>query len=158
VMTGARLDAQQYIALPLISGANLGLRASAGTAGGGPYAVGYWLSSYDTLRAYTWQDPNLLGRHFWFGNAELQVPLDGLIRLAVANGVEGVAGVDFGGVSDDLGALWDRRVLDVALGTNVLLGPLVLRLHFARALDIGAPLPESGAPWVTNFSLSWLSF
>jgi len=152
----ARVDAQQYLALPLIGGANVSARISAGTSGLGTYARGYWLSSYDTLRAYQWGDPALLGRHYWFGNAELQVPLDGLLRFALASGLEGVAGVDFGGVADDLGSLWDTRVLDVAVGSNVMVGPLVLRLHWARALDIGAPLPESRRPWVTNFSISWL--
>jgi hypothetical protein len=154
----ARLDAQQYVPIPLISGGNLGLRASAATSGGGQYAMGYWLSSYDTLRAFNWGDPALLGRHYYFANAELQVPLDVLVRLAVASGIEGVAGLDFGGVSDGLGDLWDKRVLDGALGTNFILGPLVLRLHFAHAIDIGAPLPVTPRPWVTNFSISWLSF
>ena len=101
-------------------------------------------------------DPALLGRHYWFASSELQLPLDVLIRLAVASSVEGIVGLDFGGVADDIGDLWDRRALDVALGSNFVLGPLVLRLHFARAIDIGAPLPVTANPWVTNFSLSWL--
>ncbi|MEQ1564309.1 MAG: tolB protein precursor protein [Myxococcota bacterium] len=158
LFASARIDAQQYFPIPLVSGGNLGLRASAATSGGGQYAIGYWLSSYDTLRAYNWGDPALLGRHYWFTNAEVQVPLDVLVRLAVASGIEGVAGLDFGGVSDDLNLLWDERVLDGALGTNFILGPLVLRLHFARAIDVGATLPETPTPWVTNFSISWLSF
>lgn len=158
VFGSLRVDLQQYLPIPFVSGGNVGLRGSAATSGGGDYAIGYWLSSYDTLRAYSWGDPDLLGRHYWFANAELQVPLDVLVRLAVASGIEGVAGLDFGAVSDDLGALWDERVLDAALGTNFILGPLVLRLHFAHAIDIGAPLPETGQPWVTNFSISWLGF
>ncbi|HHO54059.1 MAG TPA: tolB protein precursor protein [Deltaproteobacteria bacterium] len=152
-----RLDVQQYLPVPLIAGGNLGLRASGATSGLGGYARGYWLSSYDTLRAYTWGDPDLLGRHYWFSNAELQLPLDALLRFALASSVEGVAGLDFGGVSDELDQLWERRVLDGALGSNFILGPLVLRLHFARAIDIGAPLPQSNSPWVTNFSISWLN-
>ena len=44
------------------------------------------------------------------------------------------------------------------MGTNFILGPLVLRLHFAHAIDIGAPLPVTPAPWVTNFSITWLGF
>jgi hypothetical protein len=156
VFASLRLDAQQYLPIPFVSGGNVGLRASAATSGGGDYAIGYWLSSYDTLRAYSWGDPDLLGRHYWFANAELQVPLDVLVRLAVASGIEGVVGLDVGAVADDLGDLWDNRVLDAALGTNFVLGPLVLRLHFARAIDIGAPLPVTSRPWVTNFSISWL--
>jgi hypothetical protein len=151
-----RLDGQGYLPIPRISGGNVGIEASAATSGGGDYAMGYWLSSYDTLRAYLWGDPNLLGRHYWFSSAEVQVPLDAVVRLAVASSVEGVVGLDFGAVGDELDELWDRRVLDVALGANFVLGPLVLRLHFARALDTGAPLPVTPNPWVTNFSLSWL--
>ena len=92
-----RLDAQQYLPLPLISGGNLALRGSVATSGLGDYARGYWLSSYDTLRAYSWGDPALLGRHYWFANAELQVPLDAVLRTALASSIEGVAGLDFGG-------------------------------------------------------------
>ncbi|MCB9689572.1 MAG: tolB protein precursor protein [Alphaproteobacteria bacterium] len=151
-----RTDIQGYLPIPYTRGGNVGIELSGATSGGGPYATGYWLSSYDTLRAYAWGDPALLGRHYWFASSELQLPLDVLIRLAVASSVEGVVGLDFGGVADDIGDLWDRRALDVALGSNFVLGPLVLRLHFARAIDIGAPLPVTANPWVTNFSLSWL--
>ncbi|MBX2796220.1 MAG: tolB protein precursor protein [Myxococcales bacterium] len=152
-----RLDAQQYLPLPLIPGGNLSVRASAATSGLGPYARNFWLSSYDTLRAVPWGDPSLLGRHYWFANAELQIPLDVLLRFALANTIEGVAGLDAGAVSDELGALWDERILDGALGANFIVGPLVLRLHWARAIDVGAPLPVSRRPWVTNFSISWLN-
>lgn len=158
VFGNLRLDAQQYFPIPFVSGGNVGLRASAATSGGGKYAIGYWLSSYDTIRAYAWGDPRLLGRHYWLTTAEAQVPLDVLVRLALASGIEGVVGVDFGGVADDVEDLWDTRVLDAALGTNFILGPLVLRLHFAHAIDVGAPLPVTNSPWVTNFSISWLSF
>lgn len=151
-----RLDAQGYLPIPKISGGNVGVKASAATSGGGTYAMGYWLSSYDTLRAFLWGDPALLGRHYWFASSEVQIPLDAVVRLAVASSVEGIAALDFGAVSDDPAALWDRRVLDAALGANFILGPLVLRLHFARAIDVGAPLPVTPNPWVTNFSLSWL--
>jgi hypothetical protein len=160
VYASLRFDGQQYVPIPFVSGGNVSVRASAATSGGGDYAIGYWLSSYDTLRAVSWGDSALLGRHFWFSTAELQVPLDAVIRLAVASGIEGVAGLDFGGVSDDLEGLWENRILDGALGTNFILGPLVLRLHFAKAIDIGAPLPlaRSESGWVTNFSISWLGF
>lgn len=151
-----RLDAQGYVPIPRIPGGNVGVEASAATSGGGDYATGYWLSSYDTLRAFLWGDPALLGRHYWFASSEVQVPLDAVVRLAVASSVEGVAGIDFGGVADELGDLWDHRVLDVAVGSNFVLGPLVLRLHFAHALDVGGTLPTTPNPWVTNFSLSWL--
>ena len=140
-----------------VSGGNFGLKASAATSGLGTYATGYWLSSYDTIRAYPWGSEELLGRHYWVTTAELQVPLDVIIRLALASSVEGVAALDFGGVGDRIDELWDRRVLDAVLGTNFVIGPLVLRLHFANAIDVGAPLPDTATPWVTNFSISWLT-
>lgn len=155
VFGALRVDAQHHVPLPLGRGANLGLRASAATSGLGDYARSYWLSSYDTLRAYHVGDPALLGRHFWFAGAELQVPLDAVVRLPLGN-LEAVAGLDFGGVSDELDTLWSARVLDGALGVNVVLRPFVLRLHWARAIDVGAPLPVTRGPWVTNVSLSWL--
>lgn len=159
VFGSLRLDGQQYIPVPFVSGGNVGLRATAATSGGGDYAVGYYLSSYDTLRGVPWGSSSLLGRHFWFSSAELQLPLDAIVRLAVASGIEGVAGVDFGAVAEETLELWDNRVLDGAVGTNFILGPLVLRLHFAKAIDIGAPLPLTANPsgWVTNFSISWLT-
>ena len=85
------------------------------------------------------------------------MPLDVLVRLAVASGIEGVAEIDFGAVADDTSELWDPRVLD-AVGADFILGPLVLRLHFAHAIDIGAAAPVTSRPWVTNFSISWLGF
>jgi hypothetical protein len=151
-----RLDAAHYFALPLVSGANLGFEASAGTSGGGRFQRSFWLLSYDTLRAYRLFDPALAGRHYWVTSGELQVPLDAIVRLAIASSIEGVAALDFGGVADEVDGLWDARVLDGVLGTNFVLGPFELRLHFARAIDIGAPLPDSPVPWVTNFSLAWL--
>ena len=51
----------------------------------------------------------------------------------------------------------DRRVLDIATGFNLLLGPLVLRIHFAWPLPIGVEKPTSDAP-VTNVSLGWIYF
>jgi hypothetical protein len=154
--TQARLDAAHYFALPLVSGANLGFEASTGTSGAGDFQRSFWLLSYDTLRAYTLFDPALAGRHFWVTSAELQIPLDAIVRLAIASSVEGVAALDFGAVSDEYPGLWDNRVLDGVLGTNFVLGPFELRLHFAHAIDIGAPLPVTPRPWVTNFSLAWL--
>jgi hypothetical protein len=154
-----RLDAEHYLALPLVEGANLGLRASGGSAAGGRYARSFFLSSYDTLRGVHFGDPeHLIGRHYYFANAELQLPLHFLLRSVIASNIEGVAGVDFGAAGDELDELWDRRVLDVALGGNVVFGPIMLRLHWARAINIGAPMPETRRPWVANISLTYISF
>lgn len=159
VFGSARVDGQAYVPVPVGSGSNLGFKASAGTSGGGEAARSFFLSSYDTLRAAHYGDHRyLLGKHFWFGSAELQVPLDAVVRVALASTLEGVVAVDVGGVADDVDALWDRRILDVVVGGNVVIGPLVFRAHFARALDIGGVMPEhrEGRPWVPNLSLTWL--
>jgi hypothetical protein len=43
------------------------------------------------------------------------------------------------------------------VGGNVIFGPLMLRVHFARPIDIGAPLPTGAeARWVPNITLDWL--
>lgn len=152
-----RLDAETYLPIPLLSGMNVQLRGGAGTSWGGPFARTWFLGSYDTLRAVPFGDTAwLLGRHYAFARAELQVPVGELIRVPFLSGVEGVLGVDAGGVGEQPPELWDKRVLDVATGANLALGPMVLRLHWARALDIGAPLPASRAPWVANVSLGWI--
>jgi len=154
-----RLDAEHYLPLPLVEGANIGLRATAGSAAGGRYARSFFLSSYDTLRGVHFGDPeHLIGQHYYFANAELQVPLQFLLRSAIASNIEAVAGVDFGAAGDEFDQLWDRRVLDFALGGNIIFGPIMLRLHWARAIDIGAPLPDTNKPWVPNISLTYVSF
>ena len=69
--------------------------------------------------------------------------------------LEGVIGMDFGGVGRNMDDLWDRRVLDLALGVNFGIGPLVLRLHYAKPFDIGAIATPNRGDWVTNLSLAW---
>lgn len=159
VFTSGRLDGQAYLPLPLGSGSNLGFKGSVGTSGGGPVARSFFLSSYDTLRGAYYGDTDvLLGRHFWFTSGELQVPLDAVVRTVLASTIEGVAGVDAGGVADAIDQLWDARVLDVVVGGNVVIGPMVFRVHLGRALDVGAtlPVPAGQAQWVPNLSLTWL--
>lgn len=157
VFPSLRLDAEGYLPLHRASGANIALRGAAGTAWGGDQARSFYLYSPWSLRGVSMGDIDwLLGRSFVLSTAELQVPLDALIRVAFLSAVEGVVGVDAGATADRPQDLWDRRVLDVAVGSNLSLGPLVFRLHFARPLDIGAPLPENPRPWVTNLSLGWL--
>jgi hypothetical protein len=61
--------------------------------------------------------------------------------------------MDVGGVGNSGKTLWDRRVLDFVVGFNVSLGPLLMRLHFARPVDIGAAAGKPDPGWVTNFSI-----
>jgi outer membrane protein assembly factor BamA len=147
-----RLDVERYFSL--FGRTNFALRAGAGTTIGGRFARSYYLSSFDTLRGVNFGDePWLLGRNFFFSTAELQIPLNDIIRVAFLSDLEGVIGLDFGGVGNTARGLWDRRVLDFAIGGNILLGPLLLRLHFARPIGIGAAAGKPDDGWVTNFSI-----
>jgi hypothetical protein len=150
-----RLDAEQFV--PVWSWLNLMFRGSAGASVGGSDRREFLLWSWYTLRGVNLDDREfLLGRYYWFVMGEVQVPLDFILRTPIF-GVEGIVGLDFGGVAVEPQDLWDRRVLDVAVGFNLLIGPLVLRIHFAWPIDIGAPLPTEDPP-VTNVSLGWIYF
>lgn len=154
-----RLDAEQYIHLPFAPSANLGFRGAAGTSAGGRFARSFYLYSYDTLRGVPFGDTDfLLGKNFVFGTVEAQIPLDAVLRIALASSLEGIVGLDVGAVDDDIEDLWDKRVVDVAVGGNIILGSLVLRLHWAHPLDVGAPVPEYPSAWVPNVSLTYLTF
>ena len=175
----AHLDAQQYFQLG--RRANIGFRAAAGTSFSPNeqsrlWERSWWLTAADNLRGFYPLDiENLIGRNFYVANAELQLPLDSLVRLVIFDYVEGVAALDFGGVFDrwntstarpqadgsiarqDLGA-WDARTLTGVLGVNVLFGPLLLRVHFGHPYDIGGletPALRDNASWVTNVTLRY---
>lgn len=150
----ARLDGEHFF--PLFSRTQLMFRLGVGTTFGNHFARQFFLSSFDTLRGVRFGDDRwLLGRHYGFSTAELQLPLNTLVRVVLLTDVQGIAGVDFGGVGDQLGQAWDKRVLDLVLGFNFAFGPLLFRLHFAKPLDTGASfgLPVPRNEWVTNFSL-----
>jgi hypothetical protein len=180
-----RLDAAHYI--PIEGRIHLMLRGGAGLSAGGRYATNFQLSSFDTVRGVPFSSGSLrqwlFGRDYFFSTAELKVPLNAFIRLILFSDIEAIAGVDFGGTSNDPGLLLKKRVLDYALGVNFSLGPLQFRLHFAKPVGIGAKpsdtfttngMPSGGlfcnpnlAPdaggcptevkadsaWVTNFSI-----
>ncbi|HEX9402139.1 MAG TPA: hypothetical protein VF912_18680 [Anaeromyxobacter sp.] len=172
----AHMDAQQYFQLS--RRANIGFRAAAGTSFAPDersrlWERSWWLTSADNLRGFYPLDvENLIGQNFWVANAELQVPLDSIVRLIIFDYVEGVAGLDFGGVFDrwttrhqpdgtlrrqDVGA-WDARTLTGVLGVNVLFGPLLLRVHFGHPYSIGGletPALRDHTSWVTNVTLRY---
>lgn len=148
----ARLDAAHYL--------HLGHRISilgqlgVGTTVGGALAQEFFLSSYDTLRGVHFGDPRfLVGRHYGHATVELQVPLNAVLAAILLSNIEAVLAVDAGGVGDDALELWDHRVLNAVAGVNLGLGPLVLRLHFALPVEIGARAGTPAAGWVTNFTV-----
>jgi hypothetical protein len=56
---------------------------------------------------------------------------------------------------------WDSRTLTGVLGINVLLGPILLRLHWGHPIDIGGlrtPAIRLGDRWVTNLTLRYFFF
>jgi hypothetical protein len=141
------------------------------------WARSWWLTSADNLRGFYPLDlAYLIGLNYYVANAELQVPLDSLIRFFIFDYVEGVAAFDFGGVFNR----WEDRHLNVngqnlviepgaitartltgVLGVNVLFGPLLLRVHFGHPFDIGGqktPAQLHGDSWVTNVTLRYFFF
>jgi hypothetical protein len=153
-----RLDAERYFPIPLGS-THLMLRGGTGMSFGGRFARSYYLSSFDTLRGVPFGDTQwLLGQHYLYSTLELRVPLDALIRIAFLNSIMGVAGFDLGGVGGSLRDMYNRRVLDAAVGINVGLGPILLRLHFAYPFDIKAPAGRPDTKWVTQFSIGLAGF
>jgi hypothetical protein len=174
-MTGFfRLDAQRF--WQIAGRANLMLRAALGTSfspGGRSEAWErvWWIVPSDNLRGYyPGDDAFLQGRHYYVANAELQVPLGPILRLFIFDYVEGVAALDFGAVFNryesgrDPGAsfvtpgAWDSRTLTGVLGVNVLLGPILMRVHFGHPFDIDGletPALLLGDDWVTNITLRY---
>jgi hypothetical protein len=147
-----RLDAERYF--PIYGRTNIFVRGGAGTTLGGRYARSYFLSSFDTLRGVNFGDEQwLLGRHFFYSTMELQLPMNDIVRVAFLSDLEAIAAMDFGGVGENWEDFRDHRVLNAVVGVNLALGPLLMRLHFAKPFDIGAAAGKPDAGWVTNFSL-----
>lgn len=159
-----RLDAAQYFGL--IGRMHMVVRGGGGVSAGGPLARQFFLSSFDTIRGIPFGLTSwLLGKNYFFSTAELRIPLNSIIRLIIFSDIEAIAGADFGGVSDDLQQIWGRRVLDYVFGVNFGLGPLIIRLHFAKPVDVGLrdasgnPVyPNGNGDWVTNFSIGLAGF
>jgi outer membrane protein assembly factor BamA len=164
----------------IIGRSRFNLRAAAGVAQGSRFGRRFFLSSFDNLRGFRWGDSRLLGDGYYVGQAELQFPLDVLIRVALFSGLTGVVGFDFGGVVDSnqaaqnhagqgysklhaaLSDAWRNRTADYVLGVNLGLGPFELRVQFAHGINIGGLVPETdsngGTRWVPNISLHYVYF
>lgn len=149
-----RLDGEHFV--PLSDWTNLFFRIGAGRSFSARRTRDYYLSSTYTLRPVpTAQERFLLGRQFLFSTTELQFPLQSLIRVPLFN-LEGVLGMDFGGAGDSWKEMWNYRVLGAITGVNFTLRPLVLRLHFAKPIPIGAEAIPNDGDWVSHFSLSYM--
>ncbi len=139
------------------------------------WAKSWWLTSADNLRGFYPLDfAYLIGQNYYVANAELHVPLDVLVRILFFDYIAFVVAFDFGGVFNrwetrlepstgqilEYGA-WQARSLTGVLGINVLLGPLLFRIHFGHPFDIGGeitPAMRTNTAWVTNISLRYFFF
>jgi hypothetical protein len=164
----------------IIGRSRFNIRAALGAAQGSRFGRHFYLSSFDNLRGFRWGDARLLGDGYYVGQAELQFPLDVIVRIALFSGLTGVVGFDFGGVVDSNRAVqnragrgytrlhatleeaWANRTADYVLGVNLGLGPFELRVQFAHGIDIGGLVPErdssGGTRWVPNISLHYVYF
>src|SRR5262249_56267742 len=104
-----RVDGAHYF--HFFGAASFPTRAAAGTGFGGILRRDFYLSSFDALRGVSYGDTYfLLGKTFYYANAEFILPLISLIRVFPFTNLEGIAGFDFGGVAQSSNTLWDRRV------------------------------------------------
>jgi len=147
-----RVDAEQY--LRIIGPVNFMMRGAFGTTFGDRHAPQYFLSSFHTLRGVPFGDTDyLLGREFFYSTVELQFPIVTFVEFPLID-LEGVLATDFGGVGDGFEGMWRRRVLDFVFGFNLGFAPLVLRIHFAQPVGIGAQVPNA-RDLTFNLSLAW---
>lgn len=148
------LDSQYHLKLLGIAVAHL--RLAGGYSAGSVFGRQFFLSSFDNLRNFQPLDRRLLGTMFVVGNADLEFPLDRIVRLAFITNVKAVLGLDVGSVATDSSLLLPNRSMAWVLGSNFGLGPFELRLHFARPIDIGG-IQQANA-WVPNVSLRYAYF
>src|SRR5206468_12596990 len=154
--------------------------AAPGSAQGRRFGLRFFFSSFDNLCGFHWGVSRLFVVGYYVSQAELQFPLDVLIRIALFSGLTGVVGFDFGGVVDSnravqnyaghgytklhaaLADAWSNRTADYVLGVNLGLGPFELRVQFAHGIDIGGMVPERDTDlspaWVPNISLHYAYF
>ena len=162
-----QVDGEHYIRL--YKTVNLGIRAAWGESFGDEWKRPFYVSSTDNLRGVPYfQYQYLIANKYAVGNAELQVPLDGLIRLLIFQNIEGIAAVDAGSVFNHYGDFSNNRTAAFVTGFNFNLAIFQFRLHFARPFDIGGLKPGVARPqdgqvivpdgWVTNFTIRYLFF
>jgi Omp85 superfamily domain/WD40-like Beta Propeller Repeat len=172
----AQFDAIQTF--KLIGRSKLQFRASSGVSAGSRFGRHFFLSSFDNLRGYRFNDNRLLGDGYYVAQGEVSIPLDIFVRFAFFQNITGILGMDFGGVwnlgnarrnypnastfSAVASEAWNNRSADWVIGANLGLGPFELRVQFAKGIDVGGVVPEkdsSGGPaWVPNISLHYVYF
>ena len=162
-----QLDVQRYFRL--YRTANLGFRFAGGRALGDEWRRPFYISSVDNLRGVPWHAfEYLIADQYAIGQAELQVPLNSLIRFFLFQNVEGIAAIDVGSLVDRTDEFRRNSTAAFVTGLNFSLAIFEFRLHFARPFDIGGlepgvPRDDEGGDvvpdgWVTNFSIRYTFF
>lgn len=156
-----QLDLQHYTRLWRT--ANLGFRAAGGTSFGDQFTRLFSVWPVYNLRGIPFRQSFadvFVGKNYVVTSAELQFPLDRLIRIAIFQNIEGVAAIDAGSVFDNLEEAQEHQTASFVTGFNFNLAIFEFRLHFARPFDIGGLKPGTDLPdgWVTQFWIDFLFF
>lgn len=125
------------------------LRLAGGTSAGGAFREQYYVPAAYNLRTISEGSLELFGEHYYLGQLETQFPISPVWGNALY--FQGVVGADLGAVSFRVNEAWSDRRAAWVTGTNVGLGPVVVRFHFARPFGVG------GEPPVKNLWHSYLS-
>jgi hypothetical protein len=132
------------------------LRAAGGISSATPLGKQFWLSSFDNFRDFYPNDLRLIGNVYVVANANLEIPLNGIIKVAFLSDIKAVFGLDLGSISPSPELVWDNRNLAGVIGANLGLGPFEVRLQFASPIQLGNHLLPPG--WVPNISLQYVYF
>ncbi|HVO31804.1 MAG TPA: hypothetical protein VMV18_13750, partial [bacterium] len=162
-----QVDGEHYIRV--YKTANIGFRVAWGESFGDEWKRPFYVSSVDNLRGVPYFSYDyLIQNKYLVGQAELKVPLNGLIRLLIFQNIEGIAAVDAGSVFNKYDQFDANKTAAFVTGFNFNLAIFQFRLHFAKPFDIGGIKP--GQPWsqdgqivvpdgwVTNFTIRYLFF
>ncbi|MBI2568880.1 MAG: PD40 domain-containing protein [Candidatus Schekmanbacteria bacterium] len=157
VWGAARVEAINY--LRIYRSINLMSRLALGSVSDSRFARQYWVVPMDNLRSYGYSDNNLVDNNFAVWNEELQIPLDAFLKNEFLRRLEGIFGWDCGSVFTNRSttSFKEHRSAAGVLGVNLLLTPFVVRLHYAKFIDIGGadayqPLDRG---WNSNFSIRY---
>jgi hypothetical protein len=124
-------------------------RLAGGTSVGGFFRDQYYVPASYNLRAFRETSLQLFGDHYYLTQMEVTFPLSPVVGGALY--LQGVVGADIGSVSFEVEDAWENRSGAGVLGTNLGIGPILLRLHFSRPFEIGGREPKN--VWYSYLSL-----
>ncbi len=126
-------------------------RLGLGTTFGGLFREAFYLPAAYNLRAVSGASlEQQIGHLYYLSQLELNFPLaPGLGDFLY---LQGLVGLDAGRVAFGLADAVAVPRSAAVLGANLILGPLSLRLHFARPLEFGRSEPFLQG-WITHFTI-----